>query len=290
MIYGFIGSGVMGSALARATAKALAKAVAQLTASGDTPDELWVSDVLPEKAAALSESLGPVIAEAAQEPSGRVKAVTNEELAASASVIFLAVKPQYMEGMLAGIRETLAAREDRFILVSMAAGLSIERIKELSGKDYPMVRIMPNTPAQIGQGVVIYTPDSIITEEEVEQVLFALRPAGKLVKLSEAQLDAGGCVSGCGPAFVDLFVEALSDGGVLCGLPRKEAMELSAQMVLGSAALILESGQHPGALKDAVTSPGGTTIEGVRALEAGGFRSAVMEAVIAAWEKNKKLG
>ena len=129
---------------------------------------------------------------------------------------------------------------------------------------------------------MIYSPDDQVTEEETEEVVQMLSPAGKLVELTEKQLDAGGCISGCGPAFVDLFVEALADGGVLCGLPRKEALELAAQMVMGSAALILDSGKHPGQLKDAVCSPGGTTIEGVRRLEQGAFRADVMEAVIAA--------
>ena len=153
-----------------------------------------------------------------------------------------------------------------------------------------MIRIMPNTPAAIGQGVVIVSPDSLVTAEEVDEVKNALSAAGKIVPLSEKLLDAGGSISGCGPAFVDLFVEALADGGVLCGVPRKEAMELAAQMVMGSAALILESGRHPGQLKDAVCSPGGTTIEGVKAMEEGAFRATVMNAVIAAWKKNKELG
>ena len=261
---GFIGSGVMGSALAKAVSRSGA-------------GEIRVSDVDLAKASALSKQVGGL-------------AVTNDEIAKEADVIFLAVKPQYMGKMMDGIRDILAERKTPFVIVSMAAGLNIAKIKELAGGDYPVVRIMPNTPASIGQGVIIYTPDGKVSGEDVNKVCEMLSPAGKLVKLSENQLDAGGCISGCGPAFVDLFVEALADGGVLCGVPRKEAMELAAQMVLGSAALILESGKHPGELKDMVCSPGGTTIEGVRALENGGFRSAVMEAVIAAWEKNAKLG
>ena len=264
MIIGFIGSGVMGSALARAVKK-----------SG--LGEVWTADIDAAKAAAL-----------AAEVEG--KASSNEAIAREADYIFLAVKPQFMEGMLSGIRQILKDRPSRFTVVSMAAGLTIQKLKELLGGDYPLIRIMPNTPASIGQGVVIYSPDNQVTEEETEAVVQMLSPAGKLVKLTEKQLDAGGCISGCGPAFVDLFVEALADGGVLCGLPRKEALELAAQMVMGSAALILDSGKHPGQLKDAVCSPGGTTIEGVRRLEQGAFRADVMEAVIAAWEKNARLG
>ena len=201
MIIGFIGSGVMGSALARAVKK-----------SGR--GEVWTADIDAAKVAAL-----------AAEVEG--KASSNEAIAREADYIFLAVKPQFMEGMLSGIRQILKDRPSR-----------VQKLKELLGGDYPLIRIMPNTPASIGQGVVIYSPDNQVTEEETEAVVQMLSPAGKLVKLTEKQLDAGGCISGCGPAFVDLFVEALADGGVLCGLPRKEAQELAAQMVMGSAALI----------------------------------------------------
>ncbi|MBO6158154.1 MAG: pyrroline-5-carboxylate reductase [Firmicutes bacterium] len=264
MKYGFIGSGVMGSALALAVSKA-------------GVEMLLVSDTDQAKAGALASAVGG-------------QAVSNQEIAERAERIFLAVKPQYMAGMFEGIREILAGRKDRFVIVSMAAGLTINKIKQLAGGDYPVIRIMPNTPAAIGQGVVIVSPDSLVTAEEVDEVKNALSAAGKIVPLPEKLLDAGGSISGCGPAFVDLFVEALADGGVLCGVPRVEAMELAAQMVLGSAALILESGRHPGQLKDAVCSPGGTTIEGVKALEEGAFRATVMNAVIAAWKKNKELG
>lgn len=264
MKIGFIGSGVMGSALSSAVARS-------------EYGEILVSDAAPKKAEELAQKIGGVV-------------VSNEVIAEEADVIFLAVKPQYMTEMLSGIRKILAERQDRFVIVSMAAGLTIARIKELAGGAYPVIRIMPNTPASIGEGVVIVSPDDRVSLEEIDQVMTMLSPAGRLIKLSEKQLDAGGSISGCGPAFVDLFVEALADGGVLCGVPRKEAIQLAAQMVLGSAALILESGKHPGELKDMVCSPGGTTIEGVRALENGGFRAAVMEAVIAAYEKNAKLG
>ena len=175
MIIGFIGSGVMGSALARAVKK-----------SG--LGEVWTADIDAAKAAAL-----------AAEVEG--KASSNEAIAREADCIFLAVKPQFMEGMLSGIRQILKDRPSRFTVVSMAAGLTIQKLKELLGGDYPLIRIMPNTPASIGQGVVIYSPDNQVTEEETEAVVQMLSPAGKLVKLTEKQLDAGGCISGCGPAF-----------------------------------------------------------------------------------------
>jgi pyrroline-5-carboxylate reductase len=137
--------------------------------------------------------------------------------------------------------------------------------------------------------MILYSAGSDVLDIELQIFLAAMSGAGRLAPLPEHLMDAGSAVSGCGPAFVDLFVEALADGGVACGLPRAAALEFAAQMVMGSAKLILESGKHPGVLKDAVCSPGGTTIQGVRALEEGGFRGTVMNAVIKAYEKNFDL-
>ena len=171
----------------------------------------------------------------------------------------------------------------------MAAGFSIARVQELAGGTYPVIRIMPNTPVAVGRGMILYTCGESVTGEEERIFLEAMAGAGRFSRLPERLMDAGSAVSGCGPAFADLFLEALADGGVACGLPRAQAVELAAQMMLGSAKLALRSGQHPGALKDAVCSPGGATIQGVRALEAAGFRGAVMEAVIASYEKTLEL-
>ena len=263
--FGFIGCGNMGGALARAMAKTV------------SPKEILLTNSSLEKARALAEELGCGVAE------------SNERIAATAEYIFLGVKPQMMEGMLAPLRKTLAERPTRFILVTMAAGLTTARIREMAGGDYPVIRIMPNTPSSIGEGMILYSADSGVLDIELQVFLNAMSAAGRLSPLPEHLMDAGSAVSGCGPAFVDLFVEALADGGVACGLPRASALEFAAQMVMGSAKLILESGQHPGALKDAVCSPGGTTIQGVRALEEGGFRGTVMNAVIKAYEKNFDL-
>ena len=262
--FGFIGTGNMGGALARAARKRL---------SGD---EVLLANRTAAKAEALAKELD-------------CRAVDNETAAREADYLFLGVKPQMMEEMLAGIAPVLAARKDRFLLVTMAAGLTIARIRELAGGDFPVIRIMPNTPAAIGEGMVLYALGPGVTAEEERTFLDAMAGAGRFSSLPERLIDAGSAVAGCGPAFVDLFIEALADGGVACGLPRAQAQTFAAQMVAGSARLALESGQHPGVLKDAVCSPGGTTIQGVRALEAGGFRSAGMEAVIAAYEKNGDL-
>ncbi len=262
--FGFIGTGNMGSALARAVCKKV------------PCDQVFLSNRTPEKAKALAEELQCFTAEAGA-------------VAEHADFIFLGVKPQMMPQLLGQIAPVLQERTTPFVLVTMAAGLTIARIQELSGGEYPVIRIMPNTPASIGEGMILYTLGPGVSPEAEQVFLSAMKGAGRLSPLPEQLIDAGSAVAGCGPAFVDLFVEALADGAVACGLPRAQALEFAAQMVAGSARLILSSGSHPGVLKDAVCSPGGTTIQGVRTLEEAGFRGAVMDAVIAAFEKNADL-
>ena len=155
--------------------------------------------------------------------------------------------------------------------------------------DAPVIRISPNTPVAIGEGIVLYTCSFEVTKEEKEAFEAALSMCGLVTEIPENLHAVGGTLSGCGPAFTDMYIEALADGAVACGLPRKQALAIAAQMVVGSGKLLLESGRHPGELKDAVCSPGGTTIQGVRALEEKGFRAAAMDAVIAAYEKNLSL-
>ncbi len=211
-----------------------------------------------------------------------------EDAAAESEYLFLGVKPGMMKDMLAGIAPVLAKAEKVPVLVTMAAGLTIETIAQMAGGSYPVIRIMPNTPAEIGEGMILYDSRDV-SEEQLNCFLEVMKHAGRFCRLNESLIDAGSAVSGCGPAFVCMFAEALADGGVSCGLPRKEALELACQTLIGTAKLILETGEHPGKLKDNVCSPGGTTIQGVRALEDGGFRGTVMEAVIAAYEKTLKL-
>ena len=263
-VLGFIGVGNMGGALARAAAK---------KASGPS---LLLANRSPEKAARLAAELGGQVSD-------------NAAIAAEADFIFLGVKPQMLPGVLEGLAPVLQARQSPFVLVSMAAGTSIARVRQLAGGDYPVIRIMPNTPVSIGEGMILYACSKEVTQEEKNAFLEAMAAAGRFSPLEEKLIDAGSAVSGCGPAFVDLFIEALADGGVACGLPRAQALEFAAQRAAGSARLILEIGRHPGELKDAVWSPGGTTIQGVRTLEEEGFRAAVINAVIAAYEKNFKL-
>lgn len=262
---GMIGCGNMGGALARAMAKAL----------DGTGSRLLLAD--PVKAAELAAELSAA-------------AVSNQDIAAQCDVIFLGVKPQMMAAMLADIAPVLAARADRFVLVTMAAGLSMARIGNMAGGTYPIIRIMPNTPAQVGAGMILYTTNPLVTPAETADFRLLLQHAGALDELPETLIDAGSAVSGCGPAFVCLMLEALADGGVACGLPRAKAMQYAAQTLKGTAELLLATGQHPGVLKDAVCSPGGSTIAGVQALEENGFRAAAMQAVAAAYRRTLELG
>ncbi|MCR5278910.1 MAG: pyrroline-5-carboxylate reductase [Lachnospiraceae bacterium] len=259
--YGFIGCGNMGGAMARAVAK---------TVSGS---DIFLSNRTKAKADALASEL-------------KAKSVSNLDIAEDCDYIFLGVKPQMMADMLADISETLGKRPaGSFTLITMAAALSIADIKRMAGCDCKVLRIMPNTPASIGEGVILYSYDPDLAKENVDEIISAIKEAGECVLLPEKLIDAGSAVAGCGPAYAQMFIEALADGGVACGLPRKEATLLAAKMLKGSAALTLESGKNPGELKDQVCSPGGSTIQGVRALEESGFRGAVMDAVIAAYEK-----
>ncbi len=288
---GFIGTGNMGGALARAVAKADSAAYANNSSAANAGGterryRLMLTNRTPVKAEKLAKEL-------ADEFCADAEAVCdNASIAAEADFIFLGVKPQMMEEMLKEIAPLLSARKEQgegFTLVTMAAGLSIDRIKEMAGGNYQVIRIMPNTPASIGEGMVLYCADDA-EEGAAEEFRLMLRAAGRLSRLPEKLIDAGSAVSGCGPAFVYMFIEALADGGVEAGLPRDKAYELAAQMTRGAAGMVLETGRHPGELKDAVCSPGGTTIEGVRVLEEGGLRGLVMDAVIAAYEKNAALG
>lgn len=260
---GFIGAGNMGGALAAAACNA------------GYAENVFLYDKDTAKAEALAKKLG-------------CHAKTLYDVIAC-DMIFLGVKPQFLASLAEEITPLLASRETKPVLVSMAAGVQLSRLEELFG-DLPIIRIMPNMPVAAGAGMIVYCQNDRVTEEDLADFLAAMKEAGKLDAIPEALFDAATAVSGCGPAFVDLFIEALADGGVKCGLPRDKATIYAEQTVLGAAKYALESGIHPAALKDAVCSPGGSTIEGVRALEAGGFRSLAIEAVAASFEKTKQLG
>ena len=195
-----------------------------------------------------------------------------------------------MGTMLSQIAPMLRSRQDSFVLVSMAAGIAMADIRRMAGGDYPVIRIMPNMPVSAGMGMILFDATENVSEGAIEIFLRSMAFAGCLDRLPEKLIDAGSALSGCGPAFVSLFVEALADGAVACGLPRQQALQYAAQTVAGTAKMLAESVQHPAALKDAVCSPGGSTIAGVAAMEQGGFRAATMEAVISAYERTLELG
>ena len=260
MKYGFIGCGNMGGAVARALSQAT-KDIAVSDRSG--------------KAKALAEELGITYAD-------------NTTIAETCDRIFIAVKPHLVRGALAPLQDTLAWRKP--VLISMAAGLEIAQIGEFAGTPLPLIRIMPNTPTAIGQGVIQYCCNDLVSQEVLQDWLQDMRFCGLLDSLDEKLIDAASALSGSGPAYMYVLLEALADGAVACGLPRAKAMEYAAMTMAGAAQLYLQSHTHPGALKDAVCSPGGSTIAGIRALEQHGFRGAAMDCVIATYQRNKELG
>lgn len=261
MTYGFIGCGNMGGAIAAAVCKKVGA------------EHVLLANRTATKAEKLAQELGC-------NWGGNMDA-------ARCDYVFLGVKPHLMEHMLAEIAPVL--KETSPVLVTMAAGLQMERIQQMAGFSYPVIRIMPNTPSAIGCGMIQYCTSGVSAEQEAD-FLDAMSFCGKLDLLDEKLIDAACCVSGCGPAWAYQFIEALADGGVACGLPRDKAITYAAQMMVGAGQLVLESGKHPGALKDAVCSPGGATIQGVRALEESAFRGAVINAVIAAFDRTKEMG
>ena len=268
----FIGVGNMGGALARAAVRAVG------------PDQVILANRTYEKAVALGKELGC-------DATG-----DNDTAVAMAEYIFLGVKPHMMAGLLESLAPVLAQRyragEDK-VLVSMAAGLRIEDMRphlKKAGYVVPILRIMPNTCVAVGQGMTALCARAGVDEVHIREIENILSATGKVDRVPEELFDQFSALAGCGPAFVDLFIEALADGAVSTGLPRKQAVEYAARMVMGAAALVLESGKHPGQLKDEVCSPGGSTIAGVAELERGGLRASAINAVRAAYQRNGELG
>ena len=260
---GFIGAGNMGGALALAATK---------KAGGD---KVAVACSSEESTAAKAAKLGCAAAHA-------------EEIIADSRYVFLGVKPQMLRSVVQSLEKPL--HEADTVFVSMIAGVSLDTLRQLLGAGKKIIRIMPNTACAVGQGVLLVCANANVTAQELADFEAMMENSGVVDRIDEKLSDAASAVSGCGPAWVYQFIEALADGGVACGLPRAKAQEYAAQMVLGSAKLVLESGKHPGELKDAVCSPGGSTIQGVRVLEEKGLRGAVMDAVLAAYDKTKEMG
>jgi len=262
---GFLGAGKMATALARGFVRA------KLTEA----EQIVASDPMATARTAFARETGTKVVD------------SNLEVVQSAKVIFLAVKPDQVATVLADVKSQFTSEH---LLISIAAGVPIAKLEAGLPPGARVIRVMPNTPALVGESATAYAPGKSATgaDAELAQKLFAA--VGAAFQVKESLLDAVTGLSGSGPAYVYQFIEAMSDGGVAAGLPRDVATKLAAQTVLGSAKMVLETGQHPGALKDMVTSPGGTTIEGLHELEKGKLRGTVISAVRAATEKSKKLG
>lgn len=262
---GFVGGGNMGEALIRGL----------LGANLVPADLMAATDVRTERTAQLTKQFG-ITAHA-----------DNARLVREADVVILAVKPQIMAGVLSEIAAAVTARH---LLISIAAGVATSTIRTALGKDARIIRVMPNTPALVLQGAAAVAkgtglgPDDLAIAEEI------FGAVGRVVVLDEELMDAVTGLSGSGPAYVAIVVESLADGGVKMGLDRATAMTLATQTVLGTAQLLLETGMHPGSLKDMVSSPGGTTIAGISALEEGGIRATFIRAVERATLRSRELG
>ena len=262
---GFIGAGRMATALAKGL----------ITAGFVAAERVVATDVVAAALQSFADQTGARTVEG-------TSAVVNDS-----DVIVLAVKPQQMPAVLDEISRLLT---DRHLIITIAAGLPLSMYEAALGTNRRMIRVMPNTPCLVGACAAGFSIGGAATAQDAVLVESMLTTVGVAVQVDEKLLDAVTGLSGSGPAYVYQIIEAMSDGGVRVGLPRDVATKLAAQTVLGAARMVLETGEHPGALKDAVTSPGGTTIAGIHALESGGLRGTLMNAVQAATERSRELG
>lgn len=257
-----IGTGAMGGAIMRAVCKTFDTSKIKVTDKNSTMGEKFAKET------------------------GAKFVASNTDILKDSKYIFLAVKPQFLGEVFAEIADSINPDS---VIISMAAGVKIEKLESFASKAR-FVRMMPNVCAQIGEAMTAVTCNDNISPEEFADVQEILKSAGKVEVVPEKLMDCVTAVSGSGPAFVFMFIEALADAAVRCGMPRTQAYTYAAQTVYGSAGMVLESGNHPAVLKDMVCSPAGTTIEGVAALEKNGFRNSVIEAVTAAYQKSASLG
>ncbi len=260
---GFIGAGNMAQAIFR---RLLAQGII-------APADLLISDVQAELTERLRAELGVMVAQ------------NNADLVKRADVVLLAVKPVFCAGVLREIREALGTKP----LLSIVSGWTLDMLGAELAPGAHLLRIMPNTPAMVGEGMTLFGLPHTLNEAELAFADRAFGCVGKVLMLEDRLFDAATCISGCGPAFLYQIIEALGDAGVMHGLPRAMAYQLAAQTMVGAGRMALESGSHPGALKDAVCSPGGTTITGVYAMEKAGVRAAMIDAVTAALDKTRQV-
>ncbi len=270
--FAFIGAGNMGGAIIEAVCRET------------EPKNVFVYDRDAAKAGELAAKTGCNVVSSA------------DEAVEKAHFVFLCVKPNVLADALSGLCGVLKAAFEKGegkVIVSIAAGVTKSAIKQVlaeNGLALPVIRLMPNTPVAVGKGMILVSPEKDVSEEDVSLLLNALASGGLSSLIDESYIDAATPVFSCSPAYVYMFIEALADGGVMSGLPRDKAQKFAAQAVLGAAAMVLETGKHPGELKDAVCSPGGSTIVGVEELEKGCFRAAVSSAVYEAYKKTAQLG
>lgn len=267
---GIIGAGAMAEALIRG-----------LLNSGTLPEQLIASDVLPARLSYIQRQYGI-----------RTSA-SNRKVCESSDVIILAVKPQNLEEVLqelAGFADQLSAATNSLpLIISIAAGITLRFVESLLPLPFPVIRAMPNTPSVVGQGATALSAGSHVRVEHEAQARSIFEAVGIVVSVPESQMDAVTGLSGSGPAYGYLIIEALADAGVRVGLPRATALKLAAQTMAGAARMVLDTAQHPGVLKDQVTSPGGTTITGLQVMERGGLRGILIDAVVAAATRSSEL-
>lgn len=263
-VIGFIGSGNMATAMIGGILKA----------NLFSPNNIMCSDISKEKLEELNKIYGVCTS------------TNNREIARKSDVLVLSVKPQFYQTVIEQIRNDV---KENTIIVVIAAGQKIEIIKKLFEREIKVVRAMPNTPALVGEGMAALCPCPMVLSNELELICSIFNSFGKCEVISEELMDAVTAVSGSSPAFIFMIIEAMADGAVLEGMPRKAAYNFAAQTVLGSAKMVLETGKHPGELKDMVTSPAGTTIEGVKTLEESGLRGIIIKAIHETANKSRDL-
>ena len=261
MKYGFIGCGNMGGSIARALSK--------------TTKNIVLSDFIAEKAAALAEELGCEYAD-------------NKTVVSTCDRVFLAVKPQVMADVLAPLQPLFAQHKP--LVISMAAGITVSRVEELVGTSLPVIRIMPNTPVAVSSGMILYCHNTLVDEVALKNFLTDAKTCGQWDLLEEGLIDAAGVVSGCGPAYMYLFIDALAQGAAACGVPAEKAISYAAATMIGAAKMVQQSSLTPVQLANNVCSPGGSTLAGLQKLNDGMFTQTVIDCVEAAYKRNQELG
>lgn len=259
---GFIGAGNMGGALAFAAAK--------------SENKIFICDKDEAKALAVAEKCGGIV-------------LNEEEIIKTCDYVFLGVKPQVLPDLLNSIKDVVKTADTLPCFISMAAGVSLKTLSEGLGNGIKILRIMPNLPVSVGKGVILICKNAASGEEDISAFCEYMSKGGKIIPIEEKYIDAASAISGCGPAFVYMFIKAITEGGVNCGLSYDTAIKLAAQTLIGAANMVLSSDKSPDELTKDVCSPGGTTIEGVRLLESNGFNTIASNAVAASYKRTKEL-